>query len=498
MILLTAAWVMSTAPFAAPDEGAHYLRAVSIANGVLAGHREPFAGLYWPKQESEYVAHDNRAVTVPARLSPSNARCLNGKPNLAGSCTEASYTGDYPPLPYLLPALAVKISGKVNTAMWLSRALSALANLGFVLLAVALVVCGTSGSLPLLGLLAAVTPMVFFVGSVISPNGLEIAANLAFVAGLLRLVGEPRVARRWVLAATAISGVVVVLAWSLGPLIVAVDFFVAALLVSRERLTLLLTHHRRGMFANAVALILSGIVFLIYGKASGLLHATLQLNGILNALWIGRYQLNPVLHDAVGVFGALSIRLPTPMYWLWWGLIVALCGAAAMWSGRRGRVAMPITFLVVLAFPVLFWAFYFRQVTGLQGRYVLPVLILAPMVAGHLLGVREQAGAIPGRVHRTMVAGVVALMAILQVGAWWFDARAYAGRDSSHWFLNHPLWSPPLGWLVCMVLVGLGTASVLAIAGAELVRGPRSFRGAELEGGAGGLNVANAHPAKRT
>jgi hypothetical protein len=478
--LLMTAWVFSTFPYGGPDEGAHYLRALSIANGVLVGRQHPFHGLYWPAYESAYVSHDNRLVTVPAALSPGTYGCLDGKLDLVGSCREATYVGDYPPLPYLLPAVAIKASGTSQTAWWLGRLLSALLNLAFILLALVFVVRGFRGSRLLLAFVMALTPMVFFVSSIISPNGLEIASNFAFFAGILWALRDPRDVPRWALVATAVSGVVVLLAWSLGPAIVVINLVVASLLTSRRRLTELLHRHRRAITVTASCLVLALIVYYVYGKTSGLLHAGLQLHGIWNALWTGRHEDGIVLRDAVGVFGGLSVPLPGWMKWLWWALVAVLCAVAIARSGRRGRIAMVLTLVIVLAFPIFFWAFYFRQVTGLQGRYVLPILVLAPLVAGYLLARDVQARAVPSRVERAAIGGAIALVAVLQGLAWWINARAYAGNTNAHSLLSRPRWSPPLGWLPWIVLAALGMVALLGAAGLE-VSGHRAVGAPDAE-----------------
>ena len=106
--LLMAAWIAATAPFAAPDEASHYLRALTIADGQLLGMKV----LYGPDPaltptQQEFINHDTRAVRVPARLSPPDVNCMNangltafpvGKQDLTGSCLEATPSGNFPPL----------------------------------------------------------------------------------------------------------------------------------------------------------------------------------------------------------------------------------------------------------------------------------------------------------------------------------------------------------------------------------------------------------------
>ncbi|MHB8658102.1 MAG: DUF2142 domain-containing protein [Solirubrobacteraceae bacterium] len=461
LTLLLAAWVMSTSPFAGPDEPSHYLRALSLANGHLVGPRVPYRNVRLTPQQQAWAAQDTRGVHVPARMSPGNELCLDGRPDLLGACVEGSYTGDYQPLPYLLPALALKASSDVGTGLWLSRLASALPSLGFILLALILATSG--GGWSLVALFAAMTPMVLFVSSVLNPNGLEIAANLSCFAGLLWIVRDPSQVPSWVLYATAISAVVVVLSWALGPVFVALDACVAATLLTRERLARLARGRRRALLTGATALILAGVVYLLYGSTVGLLHSKLQLDPLRPSLHGGLEQLGPVLQDAVGFFGSRTVALPAPIYWFWWAMIAVLCAGAALAANRRGRIALASAVVTALAFPVLFWALVYRQTGwGLQGRYVLPMLVLAPMVAGEVIG--GAARRLAGPVERSMIAGMIAVVAALQLLAWWVNARTAAGRPGQIWFQAHPVWSPPLGWWAWSLLSALGAALLLTVA----------------------------------
>src|SRR5581483_9382614 len=97
---------------------------------------------------------------------------------------------------------------------------------------------------PLVALLAAVTPTVLFVATLVNPSGLELCANLAFICGLLRIGRDGRSARtggdprlsRWIWVATAASGAVTVLSWQLGPAFAVVDIVAVAGLSGREAL----------------------------------------------------------------------------------------------------------------------------------------------------------------------------------------------------------------------------------------------------------------------
>lgn len=115
--------------------------------------------------------------------------------------------GNYVPLPYVLPALALTATSTASTGLWVSRLVAACACLAFVLLSMVLLWNGSLWSL--LGWLIALTPMVLFVISIINPHGLEIASSLAFAAAVLRVVRDPARQPAWVAPVLVASGAMI-------------------------------------------------------------------------------------------------------------------------------------------------------------------------------------------------------------------------------------------------------------------------------------------------
>jgi hypothetical protein len=152
--------------------------------------------------------------TLTLRLEGLLPSCIDGKPDVGSrGCVEATEVGNYHPLPYVLPAAAIKVSSDATTALWLSRLASAIPCVGFVLVAIALLWDGSARSL--MGLLGAVTPMVLFVCSIVNPNGLELAASVAVAASVLRLARAPARAPNWVWVALAVTSAIVIVPGSL-------------------------------------------------------------------------------------------------------------------------------------------------------------------------------------------------------------------------------------------------------------------------------------------
>jgi hypothetical protein len=442
--LLIAAWSMASRPFAAPDEASHYLRALTITNGSLLGPHAVLPVAPATPEQAAWVRPDTRSVEVPAALSPPNELCLDGRPNRQGSCREASYNGDYHPLPYLLPAVALLVSDHADGAVRLSRLASALPCAGLLALAAFLLAGG--GGWALLGLLVALTPMVLFVASVLNPNGLEVAGATACTAAVLRVARDRGSPPHWVWAALGLSGAITVLAWQLGPPFVALSLLLGAALLGREGLRAL---PRRPLLGVAGAILLALVAYLVYGEASGLMHATFDPTPVLHSLRLGVHELWPTLRDSVGHFGLLTVKLPVPAYVLWALATLALLAYAARRAAARSRAVLAVTVAVGLAFPVLLHAWVQRHTGfGMQGRYVLPALMLAPLLAGHLLAASRPPS-------RAVVTGAFAAAGLFQLWAWWVNARFSAGGS---WSLSG--WAPLWGWWPWVLVAAAGAGCV--------------------------------------
>ncbi len=465
LTLLGAAWSMSTQPFKAPDESSHYLRALTITEGHLVGRQVPY-----PQPQGfsavalAWLNANTRATQVPPALSPPYIACTNGRADAGRSpCAEATEAGDYQPLPYLLPAAALHAAGTANTGLWLSRFASLAPCLAFLILALALLWTGTLWSV--LGVQAALTPMVLFVSSVINPNGLEVASSLALACAGLRIARAPTQVPNWVWVSFAASGITAILSWQLGPAFVIADLVLGLALLGSTGVRQLKQAAKRQLGLSCAALGFSLLVYVIYDLAANASHINVGIHPIRQSLNEGLAQISPVLRDSVGTFGALSIHLPTIVCWLWWLLVAAMIVAALRVGCGRHRSILAVVVLLAFAFPVLFYAWAYRLTgwPGLQGRYVLPIMMLIPLVAGELnylsIGCRVR-----GRPGSWLSPATSASLAVIQGYAWWLNARANAGMPGTIRFYAHALWTPPLGWILWVAVAALGTLGLLLFA----------------------------------
>jgi hypothetical protein len=467
---LLVAWVMSTQPFDAPDEASHYLRAYTIVAGQLLGKRVLYNVPLSPAQTA-WVNVSTREVRVPGPMSPPNVGCRDGAADTtAAGCEEATEVGNYQPLAYVLPAAALALNRHATAALRTARFFSALPCA--VLLGIAVLLLWDGTLISILGLALALTPMVYFVSSVVNPNGLEICGAVALLAGFMRIARDPPAAGPRVWTATAVAALVTMLAWQLGPVIVFIDAAVGAITLGPGRLWTLLRQRPGGLMGLLAAVGAGLAAYLVYAAVSGSDHSHVQFRPIRLSLKAGLNQLSPVLRDSVGTFGSLTVHLPLGIYWIYWGLIGAVVLAALVVGTMYDKLGLAIVVVGALAFPVVFYAFVYQYTGfGLQGRYVLPVLVVIPVYAAEVLRRRIRRGSQPqprwlGFATRLVFGSVGAL----QIVAWWIDARAMSG---AHGFLpSSGSWAPPLGWWPWLALAVLGCAC-LAITAAGPLRGPQ-------------------------
>src|ERR1700731_560670 len=95
-LLLAVAWVFGNPPFAAPDEADHYVRTVGIAEGHLVGSPAPEARIGAIPAEIKFDKSTQRAVVVPARLSPTPFNCYLADPRKSAACLYRPAAGGPP------------------------------------------------------------------------------------------------------------------------------------------------------------------------------------------------------------------------------------------------------------------------------------------------------------------------------------------------------------------------------------------------------------------
>ncbi len=351
--------------------------------------------------------------------------------------------GNYQPLPYLLPAAALRAGDSASSALRFGRAAQALVVLALLAGAGLALYDADSPLVSLLGPLLAVTPMTLFCGASLGGSALEIAGAIAFLACLLRLCrpGEPR-ARWWAYA--TLSGAVLVLSRAASPVWMALTLLLAFAWCGRRTLALRWAGRRAARLGAGVlvlAVATNRAWEAIYGS-----RVSLDTTALHAGLSAGLREWWRALPELVGKFGYLDIKLPLIVPLTWLALVLMLVAGAFTVSAGRDRVLLFLVLAGGLLAPVVFYALLIRPTGfGLQGRHVLPMLVAIPILAGEALN--RGRDRLDARLMR-FLPGIPVAVAAMQTTAWYVNARSYAvGAGGPAWFLGHTTrWAPPLGW----------------------------------------------------
>jgi hypothetical protein len=453
-LLLGLGWALGNPQFAAPDEGDHYVRAAALSDGTLVGAQAPdyVAPAQFPNQR-EWMEQTARRVTIPAGLAPP-ATCYVLDPVVSAACIDdqpvpdelvtVTPVGTYPPLPYLLPAVALNAA---DDPAWGNR-LARLAGLlpAFVLLLAAALAVGV------LGPLVAVTPMVVYCAATMNGSGLEIAAGVALAAALLRATRPGEEAPRAVWALAAIAGAVLALSRSTGP---AWVLAIVALAAARWWAVVRPLPRSRAPLLAAGAVLAAIVANRVWEHFYGA-DATLSLVDPRGATRAGFEQWGRAVEELVGGFGYLEANVPLGLAVLWAAGVAVLLAIAARQSSTRERFVLAAALAAAVLGPVALYVVLIRHTGfGLQGRHVLPALVAVPLLAAELVR-RRPAWLLPA-------AGGAA--ALVHLGAWWAYARRSAvGVDGPLFFLADAQWTPPGGYVLWCLVVLAGALLVGAAA----------------------------------
>jgi hypothetical protein len=489
-VLAGVAWLMATPPGSSFDERAHYVKAIGVGQGqflgeplkvsqedlgkfLLSGARgDPNVGEFLaPSSPGRWQLRTSRQFEIRPALLDLNFGCTTGKRNESAACLDTprppnrrgvlgTYVGTYQPFVYLPAGLAIRTADAPQAALRAGRAGILVVAVGLLVTAAWLLWSPAAPGLSLLGLVVAVTPMVVFVSSVLSPSGPEIAGAVCFSAGLLRLVRQEP-APRFLWAALAASGAI----------LVALALVSVALLVGPG----VLVGAVRAAGGRAIA---AGVVIVGAAATSLIWEFTLQPRpspsgtSVMDAV---RPSIDRLLHlgpELIGVFGALDAPMPGAGHLAWLALLVVLAGAALVVGDRRERLSVPGVLAAAVAVTLVMSVVY-REIGPLHARYVLPFLVLVPLWLGEV--VLRGRGRLPERARSTLVVGGFVVAGAVHMLAWWSSARRFAVGVHGDWlFPEAAAWSPPLGWWTWVLMMTAAVSAFLVAGGHSMMPATRA------------------------
>ena len=472
MVLTGVAWIVGNPPGYAPDEPAHYTKAIGVGHRVWVGTPGAYGiGPGFGPAQLEWINKAARVVEIQPNMAPDRLGCSIFQPNESAACLDTNvpppdvvvprltYVGTYEPFMYFPAGVVMNRAGDPETAMLLGRMVTG--SIALVLLVLAAVVLWTPSErgYSLVGLLGATTPMVLFIASGFSPSGPEIGAAICVTAVVLRL-GRAEPPTRLVWFALAAGGAVLGCSRSLGPFYLLA---IVALLVVQGGPKRAWRVVRGGGWAAAAAVGATGI-----GVAANLAWGLavqpsppLDLGSVLSAVWPSITEVPGVLGHGVGRFGWADVGMHPVAYVAWAAVVVGLVAVAFRVGDPHQRVVLAVVIggcfagTVAIAAAVIFQTHF-----PMYGRYALPLWIMVPLVAGETIRVNLRRLA-DGSARRLLL-GTTALVAGVHFTGFYTNARRYAvGEDGPLFFLGRSEWSPPGGATVWVVVAGLGALSLL-------------------------------------
>ena len=460
-----AAWSLATPIWASPDEFQHAFRAYSAVHGQVyvtpvSAVRGTGGFVTVPRGWLESVQH-YRCNFDRGR----DATCLAPLTNDSHPVRVASTAARYNPLYYLVVGSVSLVSSPAHSVR-LMRLVSAALSALFLAWAFTGALTARRPVLAASVVLMAATPMALFIGSMINPNGLEIAAAMcAWVCGYQALVNPDPVAGRILLRRAAIALIAVVETRAISPLWTLIILAVLAVaVVGRSALS----RYRRDLVGwgavLVVAIALAGAWSLI-SRSSQLENNTVAKLSFANSwrtAWDGGISQLFWLRGTVGDFGWLDAPLAPNVTDTWLFVVAGLLLLALLIGTVRERCGLVILGGAVALLPIWFAAVnYNRYGAFWQPRYTMPISLGLVLLPGVALA-QSKRRLLPDTAANLVAAALAAVGVTINIIGFVVALSRYTvGFGDAISLTGH--WQPPLGGLAVTIIEG---ACLVALAAA--------------------------------
>lgn len=450
------AWSLATPTLGGPDESQHAIRAAAMARGQWTGEPVRIFGWHSRFRVPEDYARFREAAcfqlpTRPELRTPACAPDLDGSGRLV-DVTTYEFRG-FPPYYALVgwPTLGLPD----GTGMNAMRLIHAAACAALVASALCTAMRRSDQRLLVTGVIAATTPMVWYLAGVLNPNGLEIAAALSLWVAALALACGSTETDAVLVRRAGIALVVLVSVRSLGPLYAVTAIGMAAWLAGLPRLSGLVRRRDVRIWGGVAATVtaLHGLWVVLVAMRYPEERVAIGIADTIDA-W------PQLLKETIGVLGFNDLPIPTAVYAVWGAAAIALVAFGFATASTRGRLVLGATVLVAFVIPTSANAFNVPPIGfGWQGRYGLPLTIGVVLVAAAVADPRRLRGA------RPLLTALGSTLLATQVVAFVATGRRLGVGSPKGWnpfdYLLDPVWSPrvpPELLLVafCGAVIGIG------------------------------------------
>lgn len=396
-LLLLTSWGVSNPPASAPDEYAHYLRALGVGRGEFTPDQlpPPYDGVEPEETSMQWQRKQTRMIEVEGSVSPENINCYGPLPRLGWHCPpealdpnkvyeERTWVATYPPYSYILPGLFMYLGDDAVSVLLWGRLGSALSAGVLICLAALILWDGKRRWACLLGLIPAVTPMAIFSASGLTSSGPEIAAGICFVASLMRLSRLHQEATRTVWFAAGMSAAALILSRDLGILWFGIA---GVMFLGLTGVRAAVTRFRSGGTTALGAVLIAGaaLATAAFWQLTEQVRPPFDLGRVMTSAGNSLHITKEILRQQIGVFGALEILMPGLAYAAW-ALMLCVLGLAAFLVGTgRQKLVLGLCTAGAWGLPILLEAAQNQVGFGAQGRHVLPITVAVSLLAGEIV-----------------------------------------------------------------------------------------------------------------
>jgi hypothetical protein len=478
LALSGAAWALATPIGGSPDEPAHLVKAASVARGQLIGTPSKGAPLF---RVPEYVAYAevDSCFAFHANTTP---HCAPDDSTSSSTLVEAvTPAGLYNPVFYALVGWPSVVFSNV-TGIYAMRIVGDLIATLFLALSFGMIAQWRRPTLPIIGLVVAVTPMVVFLNGTVNPNSVEIAATLTAFVGMLSIVREPAPELLPLRSALVFAGAAIAANMrGLSLIWVAIAVLVPLVLASRQTIAELLRTRSIRFAIIGTAIACAGAAAWVLGTNSlgiGQSAATVASSapGVGTSHIAGfTFNLGETFfygQQLVGVFGWLDTPAPTAVYFVWSVFVGGIVALGLILLRGRALVFSIVLVVALILLPSILQGIYIT--TGgviWQGRYILPVFVC--VTVGIMAALADVLDLAPV-VRRRLLVLVLVGWSASQFLSFVTTLKRYAVGAKPGWAaMLHPAWSPPGGVdatiaVYAILLVGTSVALWLVVGRRQL------------------------------
>jgi hypothetical protein len=351
----------------------------------------------------------------------------------------ASAAASYPPLAHVIYSIPFFFSSGV-AALYQARLIGALACALLFALGITSLSRGNRTSALSVGVALGLTPMVMLSCATVNPSGVAIAAAFATWSGGLAISKVDKHLVDMKMMFSLMLPFAIFLAMRRDSMLWGVAIMLCLLVLIRLSTILhLLKKPSTMVFCGLIASELLLQLFVWGGPGGqGLTEAGPILGGTTSGNGKAAFgSLPSYFHQAIGVLGWLDAPLPIFVFIFWQALFIGIFILSAATAKFRLRLSMFIVFCVFIVLPVKVGSVSFPY---FQGRYALPLLIGAPLLATFYL--RNSPDSILGSIRPTRF--ICIMIWLMGIASFAESFRRYSVGLNGGWSeLKNPRWNSP-------------------------------------------------------